>query len=257
MIALKFQQAAEILVQRRLRNEIGDRLPVELRPQSNEQALKIQRVQMEHMTRNHLDTVGGWKCCLPFDGNYVVAPLFSRTIHHHSPCPIQLDQGVCKIEPEIAFRFKDSLPSGRKAYSEQEVMDALEGAYMALELIQDRYHSYEEVPFLEHLADNLLNQGVFIGPELPLKKVLKASKIKFNITLDDSVQSDIKGKHPNQLPQTPLLWLVNYLNRSGQGIQAGQEVITGSYAGVLTVKEKEDFTIEYKGLGSMTLRFNE
>lgn len=242
-------QAARILVERRHKKMLSARLSKELRPETSEQALAIQQVVIDTIG----DDVGGWKCSLPNTDNLIAAPIFSRTLCNQSPCHIELDNGACKIEPEIAFVFKDTMPAQSEAYSEESIVAALGGAHLVLELIRNRYLPAEEVSFPEHLADCLLNQGLYIGPSIDLQQALVTSDLEF--TLSQTEVKVISGKHPNHYPKHPLIWLVNFLSQRGIDIQAGQIVTTGSYAGVLDVQPNLNFTLQFGELGTISLMF--
>lgn len=127
----------------------------------------------------------------------------------------------------------------------------MSGTHMALELIEKRYYGSEEVTYLENLADCLFNQGMYLGPAIPMNRASHAAEIDFVLT--QGVAKPLKGKHPNHSPILPVLWLANFLRERGMGIQAGQVVITGSFAGVHEVQPNREFSIEYSGLGNMAL----
>jgi 2-keto-4-pentenoate hydratase len=65
-----------------------------------------------------------------------------------------------------------------------------------------------------------------------------------------------QGQHPDIHPRAPLYWLVEFLRSRGEGIVAGQAVITGSFAGVIEVPLNTNIRIDYAGLGSMEVSFN-
>jgi len=245
----QIETAAGFLIERRHNESARDRLAQAMRPATNEDALAIQKAIMEQMG----DTVGGWKCVLPAGETLNVAPIFANTIHRQSPCPILLDKGVCRIEPEIAFRFKQDLPPRDTEYGDDEIMAALAGAQLALELIQNRYAGTEEVSYLENLADCLFNQGMYLGPEIPLDKAINSPEIDF--VLSQGEASTFKGKHPNNGPIRPVLWLANFLRQQGIGIKAGQLVITGSFDGVHEVEADREMSLAYGGLGSIAVKF--
>lgn len=256
------EAAAQALLARRLNQQITGPLPSEQRPATVEEALAIQQSLIQQMALAG-QGVGGWKCALPIaiDGLEnvpVIAPIFSSSIYTGSPCPIQLDQGVCKIEPEIAFRFGRDLPCRGEPYSEQAILDALSGAHLALELILSRYAQPDSISYLEHLADCLFNQGLFVGPPITLEQACAASEVRFLLT-DPSLEGGsrkIAGKHPSVYPQLPVFWLVNFLTQRGISIKAGQQVITSSYAGVLELQPDVDFSLAYEKYGEITLRFD-
>ncbi|WP_299195518.1 hypothetical protein [uncultured Amphritea sp.] len=255
------EAAAQALLTRRLNQQITGPLPSEQRPATVEEALAIQQSLIQQMALAG-QGVGGWKCALPIaiDGLEnvpVIAPIFSSTLYTGSPCPIQPDQGVCKIEPEIAFRFGHDLPHRGEPYSEAEILNAMSGAHLALELILSRYAEPDSVSYLEHLADCLFNQGLFVGPQITVEQACAASEIRFVLTdasLDEGCRQ-IAGKHPSIYPQLPLFWMVNFLTQRGIDIKAGQLVITSSYAGVLELQPDVDFSLAYEKYGEILLRF--
>jgi len=242
----QIDSAASFLIERRRDDVARGRLAPELRPSTNADALAIQKAIMDKMG----DEVGGWKCVLPNSDIINVAPIFAATICDSSPCPIQLDNGVCRIEPEIAFKFKKDLPDRGRDYSEDEIIDALAGAHLALELIQNRYAGTEDVSYLENLADCLFNQGVYLGPVITLDKAISSAQLDFVLTQGDN--TSFTGHHPNKGPLLPVLWLVNFLITQGLHIKAGQVVITGSFAGVHEVLPATRFTLEYTGLDTLS-----
>ncbi len=125
---------------------------------------------------------------------------------------------------------------------------------MALELMQGRYADGIDVPFNEKLADGLLNQGLFIGPEISKSDAYNASKI--NITVKQGEQKQqFAGTHPNTLPQIPLYWLINFMSKRGSSFKAGEAIITGSYAGIVEVAFAQPTEIEYENLGKYTVEF--
>lgn len=249
----RYQQAAKELLDNRQKNAANDRLMLQLRPENCEQSLQIQT----EIVNLRSDEVAGWKCLLPLNENQlVVAPIFSDTICSGKQCALFADKNKVRIEPEIAFILAVDLPAKNTGYSEAEIDEAVQGCFMALELIQDRFAEDETPSFYEKLADCLVNQGLFIGPEIDKQRAYLASEIKIDISQSDNQQS-FNGKHPNQLPQKPLYWLINYMSKRGVAFKAGQAIITGSYAGVVEVEFNALTTVNYTGLGKYQLTFEE
>ena len=247
----KFSQAATQLLNRRVAGTKAECLDAEIRPDSIDDALAVQA----EMIMQRRDPVGGWKTLLPpAEDQLVVAPIFAQTINHGAVCKLFADNKVARIEPEIAFVLGKDLPAQQEDYSQAEIDDALEGCYMALELMQDRFQEDSGVEFYERLADCLVNQGLFIGPEIDKELAYAASEITINVSQADSKQT-FAGKHPNQLPQNPLYWLINFMSKRGTDFKAGQAIITGSYAGIVEVEFDKQTEIEYVGLGKYSVEF--
>ena len=248
----KFSQAATQLLSRRMAGAKAARLDPQIRPNSIADALAVQA----EMIMQRSDPVGGWKALLPpAENRLVVAPIFAQTINRGATCKLLADNNVARIEPEIAFVLGKDLPAQQQDYSQAQIDDALEGCYMALELMQARFLENSGVEFCEKLADCLVNQGLFIGPEIDRELAYSASEITINVSQAQNRQT-FSGKHPNQLPQNPLYWLINFMSKRGTGFKAGQAIITGSYAGIIELQFDMPTEIEYVGLGKYVVEFN-
>ena len=247
-------EAAEILVARRRAGTQGEVLPASCRPQSLDAALAIQSAVTQAWCEQMDDSIGGWKCLLPSPDRWVVAPIYTRTIDSVPPVALWPKGELARIEPELAFFFSIDLPARAEPYNEAEVDAAIARTHMALELINSRYADPSQCEFPDMLADSLVNQGLFIGPQVDSEAARGASS--FTISVSALGQTNLhQGTHPNTHPRAPLYWLVEFLRSRGLGIEAGQAVITGSFAGVIEVPLNTDIRINYAGLGEMLVSF--
>jgi len=251
------QEAAAILVERRQTGTQGERLPESCRPTSLDQAIAIQVAVTERWCEQEDDSIGGWKCLLPPEGKLIVGPIYTRTID--SVAPVSLwskpsDSKIARIEPELAFFFGRDLPLRAQPYTAAEVDAAISRTHLALELINCRYTDPTQCTFPEMLADGLVNQGLFIGPQVDNELARNASEFTLIVGQNDEFSSH-NAEHPNANPRAPLYWLAEFLRSRGQGIVAGQAVITGSFAGVLEVPMNTEITLDYVGLGKMEVSF--
>jgi 2-keto-4-pentenoate hydratase len=248
-------EAARILVQRRILGSQEGRLPEACRPQTLDQALVIQAAVTETWCEQMDDSIGGWKCLLPPEDKLVVGPIYTRTIDSVPPISLWPKGDRARIEPELAFFFGQDLPTRAEPYTPADVDAAIVRTHMALELINSRYTDPASCEFPEMLADGLVNQGLFIGPPVDSDTARSASSFTITLTCANGEVIERQGQHPNTHPRAPLYWLVEFLRSRGQGIVAGQAVITGSYAGVIEVPLNTDIQIAYAGLGSMQVSF--
>jgi 2-keto-4-pentenoate hydratase len=243
-------QAASILAQRRLKGEQGSVLPEALRPLDANAALAIQASVSQQLG----ERIGGWKCGLVADHPVLMAPIHDGTIHTTSPCPVFAGAGMVRIEPELAFILRHDLPARSDPYSPAEVDAAIARVHLALELIGSRYTDPAALSFADNLADGLLNQGLLIGPEINAA-ARAVDRIAIRVQRDDGSDMTLDGKHPNGNPRAPLYWLAEFLRSRGAGLQAGQAVITGSYAGSFDVPVGQDITMQFGELGQLAVRF--
>lgn len=247
------KQVAAELLKRRTASPDTQRLDEAMRPLNTEQALSVQF----EMIDLHTDHVGGWKCLLPLSNDkLVLAPIFSNTIQHGEVCELFKDRGAARIEPEIAFILGKALPANSDGYSEQQINDAIGSCHMALELMQSRFSEESGAEFHEKLADGLMNQGLFIGPEIQREKAFSAGNIDISIVQGDNQQQFV-GLHPNTLAQTPIYWFINYMTRRGIHFKAGEAIITGSYCGIVNVGFSVPTTISYADIGEYSVEFRE
>lgn len=251
------QEAAAILVERRQTGTQGDRLPESCRPTNTEEALAIQAAVTERWCDLEDDSIGGWKCLQPVGDKIIVGPIYTRTIDSVAPVALWPKPGtndVARIEPELAFFFGQDLPAREQPYTPAEVDAAISRTHLALELINCRYTDPGQCEFPDMLADGLVNQGLFIGPQVDSELARNAGEFTLNVSKNGELSTH-QAKHPNTHPRAPLYWLAEFLRSQGQGIVAGQAVITGSFAGVLEVPMNTDISLEYVGLGRLEVSF--
>jgi 2-keto-4-pentenoate hydratase len=243
--------AAAILVSRRRSGEQGSRLPEYCRPAGLDAALAIQAA----VTAQLGDSVAGWKCGLPAADRVVLAPIYASTVQSGPSCLVRVRKSRARVEPELAFVLGRNLPVRDMPYTQAEVDAAVAHTHLALELIDSRYQDDEQISFAEQLADGLVNQGLFIGPKVDSEEAGAARELAIRISRAGGVASTLDGQHPSTNPRAPLYWLAEYLRSRGESLQAGQTVITGSYAGSIDLPVEEDITIQFGNLGMLAVSF--
>lgn len=243
--------AASILAARRRSGEQGPRLPEGCRPLDVDTALAVQAAVTEQLG----ERIGGWKCGTPSEGRVVLAPIYAGTMHVSSPCAAWARDAQVRVEPELAFILGRDLPARDTPYTPVEIDAAIARTHLALELIGSRYSDPSGVTFAENLADGLLNQGLFIGPQVDGEKARTAATMAIRVMSGTAQPINLEGRHPNAEPRAPLYWLAEFLRSRGKGLQAGQAIITGSYAGSFDLPAGQDILIEYGSLGRLTVRF--
>lgn len=247
--------AAAILVDRRIKGIQAERLPEACRPQTLEQALAIQAAVTQQWCEQMDDSIGGWKCLQPPVDKIVVGPIYTSTINTVGPISLWPKGDRARIEPELVFIFGQDLPPRAEPYTTADVDAAIARSHMALELMNTRYAEPTSCEHVEMLADGLVNQGMFIGPEVDGNNARGASSFTITATCANGEVIERQGQHPNTHPRAPLYWLAEFLRSRGEGIVAGQAVITGSYAGIIEVPLNTDIEINYAGLGTMQVSF--
>lgn len=242
-----FAEAAKTLLSRRVAGTKAPRLEESQRAQSIDDALATHAEMMK------LQTVVGWKCLLPpAEDKVIVAPVFNVQ-QGSDVAELFEDKGVARVEPEIGFVLCKDLPVKDEDYTEAEIVDAIGAAHMALELMQSRYADDAGQSFYESLADGMVNQGIWLGPEIDKAAAIDASEIK--ITVTDEAVRELDGVHPNPRAIDGLVWLINYMGKRGVSFKAGEAVITGSFKGIVNMSFDQPTTVAYEGFGEYTVTF--
>jgi 2-keto-4-pentenoate hydratase len=245
--------AARYLIAARRDQRAGDRIPEACRPADVEAALGIQRRVAEMLGL----PVGGWKCSVPSaERKVAAAPIFAPTITSDSPFRILPVGGKARIEPEIAFVIDRDLPTRTTSYSDVEVRAAIRETRVVLELLGSRYADAGAVTFPELLADNIANQGLFVGPVVQHGLELPLGAFPVAIDASDGALLARDGRHPDGHPLLPLVWLANYLAQQRGGLLAGQIVTTGSYCGAVDVPLDTALTVSFGDFGRISVRFS-
>lgn len=244
--------AARHLVAARTARRPGDRLPEACRPAAIKDALAIQERVRELLRAE----IGGWKCSLPTAAREIAAaPIFAPTITSNSPCTILPIEGKARIEPEIAFVIGRDLPPRATPYSDAEVRAAVRETRTVLELIGPRYADPAAVTYAEFLADNIANQGLFVGPVVADRLELTLEAFRLSILTSNRSLLVRDGEHPDHHPLRPLVWLANHLASRGAGLTAGQVVTTGSYCGMVDVPLDTPLVVAFGDLGRLSVQF--
>lgn len=243
-------QAAIELIARRRRGELAGRLPETLRPRDVDAGWQIQ----QQVSRCLGSRVAGWKCALPGEGKLVVAAIYENAVyetHHAVLLAHRTMQHEARFEPEIAYVLAHDLPPQALAYTPDEIDAAVLHARCALEVIGSRYNNDAEIPFAEQLADGLFHTGLVLGPVVD-----DCNWQDFELTVEVAgAVAKYVACHPDGHPRAGLYWLANFLSARGTGLQAGQAVITGSLAGVLTLPAGKTITFRYGNLAHSEFEF--
>ena len=247
LTADQINQAASHFVHARRTSTPGLMLPEVCRAKDNDSALAIQRRTLELLGEN----IGGWKCGVP-NPTLIIAPLTASSIVRSTqigstPCAVPPPIGL--IEPEIAFVMARDLPARAAPYSDAEIRGAIGEAHMVLELLGSRFADRLSAAPLDMLSDMYNNYGLLVGPKIENVFDLSLEKLHVTIRTDDKVLFEADRPHPSGHPMKAFTWLVHFLNQHGEGVQAGQTITTGSYAGIVEAPIGTPLHVELGGVG--------
>lgn len=218
-------------------------------PPDAEGAWAVQKLLMQRAGGQ----IGGWKCATPPGKPTSGAMIDAQTVTGSGARWSVTPGEKIGIETEIAFRFARALPARAAPYSEAEVLDAVAGAFPAIEMVVSRYIDPSKVTLLEAIADNVANAGLVCGADVPGWRNMDLAKLVVRQTYAGQVQVEQAGGNPSGGPFAPLVWLANFLPSVGLQIEAGQVVTTGSCTGLLWVESHQRVTGSFAGMGEVVV----
>jgi 2-keto-4-pentenoate hydratase len=155
------------------------------------------------------------------------------------------------VEAEIAFVMKHELAG--PGITVPRALQAVEGAVPALELIDFR-HSGKPVG-TDVIADGVYAKAIVVGGALtPMSGFDLALEglvyEQSGVVVATSTAFEVMGN-----PLNSLAWIANHLGARGQGLRAGDVVMSGSVSKILSVKAGDSVRATFTRLGSVSVKF--
>jgi 2-keto-4-pentenoate hydratase len=250
LIAKTALAAAELLIEARKSGPIND-LPDNCRPTNIGDVYAI-----HDAVAAKLGPVLGWKVgAKNATAEPVCAPLLAGTIYQS---PVQLDPQkftMRGMESEIAFRFASDLPMRDEPYSTDQVIDAIDMAFPAIEINETRYVDSDALDPMTKLADNILNGALILGPPWSKWHDLVVADQLVEMRFDNKLLYSHKGGNNAVDILRLVVWIANHKRKKGPGIAAGQVVTTGSWTGLHKAGTAKQVVTSFPGIGDVTVNF--
>lgn len=243
------EEAAGLLVRARSGPRLA-RLPEPCHPATVAEAHAIQEAAAAQLG----EAIGGWKVALTPDGEVARGALVqSRVVPSGASLPAS-QVPLLGVECEVAFRFERALPARTAPYGYEEVAAAVT-AFLAIEVVDSRFHTYPATPLLDRIADFMSNGAFVRGADIAAWRSVDLVRLDVELVVDgESVVRQVGG-HNAKDPLLPALALVNALRTEG-GVAAGKVVTTGTYTGLHHVKPGQAVQAIFHGVGSVAIRFD-
>ena len=166
---------------------------------------------------------------------------------------------VPRLEVELAFRLCEPLRG--PGVTMLDVLNATDWVMPALELIdarieiEDRDTGARRTVF-DTIADNAANAAIILGgqpvrpDDVDLARV--GATLHRNEVIEDSgVAAAVLGH-----PATGVAWLANRLAQVGEGLEAGEIVLGGSFTAPVAARAGDSFYANYGELGVIAVAFD-
>jgi 2-oxo-hept-3-ene-1,7-dioate hydratase len=163
-----------------------------------------------------------------------------------------------RIEAEIAFMMKAPLKG--KDVTRDDVLAATESVAPSLEILDTRVLRADPASrktriITDTISDNAANAGIVLGNQRHRIDAFDLRWIGAIVKRDGVVEETGLGAGVLDDPVTGILWLVHRLAQYGQGIEAGQILLSGSFIRPIEAPHGSVFDADFGPFGNVSLKF--
>ena len=254
--------AAKVIAGARRKRTPLKSLADELAPQDEAEGYRIQRA-VHDLLLPHLGAFVGYKigCTSPVMQQYLDIPhpcaggVFAKGVHDSGASLRAGDYVRVGVECEIAVRIARDLPPSEAPFTAEWVAEAIEAYYPAIEIVDDRYVKWETMGAPTLVADDFFAAGCVLGAPVARTEVPDLREVTGRAVVNGNEVSRGTGADVLGHPHNALAWLANHLAASGEGLRAGQIVLTGSLVKTLWLDAGDKVMMELSGLGTVEITF--
>jgi 2-keto-4-pentenoate hydratase len=237
-----------------------DQLPGECRPETHADGYAVQA----EVARLSGQSIAGWKIAatsaagqrhIGVDGPFAGRLLSNRVIEAGALVP--LDRNIMKVaEAEFAFRFGASLTPRHPPFDVDVVLDAVEALLPAIEVPDSRYTDFARVGAPQLIADTACACWVIFGDDAPpdwRDRDLAAHRVSASrngAPAGQGIGANVLGD-----PRVALTWIANELATIGEGLRAGDIVITGTCVTPVSIAIGDRVRMDFGELGAIEASF--
>lgn len=235
-------------------------LQAALRPGSRAEGYAIQAL----LEKQSAAPVRGWKIAatstagqrhINVDGPLAGRLLAEKIVPEGQPVALGANR-MLVAEIEFVFRMGQSLPPRPAPYTLDEVMDAVAGLHLGIEIPDSRFLDFTAAGAAQLIADNACADQFILGPEVTAdwrSRDLAAHAVQGRTgrgTVHDGRGANVLGD-----PRIALTWLANELSRFGAVLGEGQIVTTGTCVVPLPIAPGDIVAGDYGDFGMLQASF--
>ena len=163
-----------------------------------------------------------------------------------------------RVEAEIAFLMAHDLSGA--SITREEVIAATAHVAPSLEILDTRILRSDPATgqariITDTVSDNAANAGVVLGPQRHTLDSHDLRRVGAIVKRDGIVEETGLGAGVLDDPVTGILWLVQRLARYGQGLSAGDIVLSGSFIRPIEAPPGSRFHADFGPFGQVSLSF--
>ena len=253
-------QAAALLLKHWRSETMLDFLPDDLAPRTRADGYRIGA----EIAAQSGDRVIGWKIAATSEAGQhhinVDGPIAGRILSRRllpANGTVTLGKNQMRVaEGEFAFSFAKALPKRAEPYSTTEVMEAVAGLHLSIEVPDSRYSDFTKVGAPHLIADSACASWLMLGDAVDHAwRGIDLSAHRVTAMKNGKEVASGTGKAVLGDPRDALAWLVNEVANHCGGILAGDRVTTGTCITPVVIAPGDLVTVDYGVLGSMSVRF--
>jgi 2-keto-4-pentenoate hydratase len=181
--------------------------------------------------------------------------VFAKGVHQSGVSLRAKDFVRVGVECEIAVRLARDLLPTEEPFTAEWVAEAIDAYHPAIEIVDDRYVKWETLGAPTLIADDFFAAGCVLGKPVPRSAAPDLLKVIGRAVINGAEAGQGTGADVLGHPHHALAWLANHLAASGNGLRAGEIVLTGSLVKTVWLKSGDKVMMELKGLGKVEVAF--
>jgi 2-keto-4-pentenoate hydratase len=192
----------------------------------------------------------GWKVGAPRpDATPSCAPILPGGVWM-APCSAIAVPEPIGFEVEIAFRLGPAFAPAATPPARAAILEAVASAHVAMELCVPRLIDGPKSPPLANLADNGMNFGFILGPEVANWRDIDGARQRAEALVDGDVIATSTGGHTHGDIVALLVWLVGHAVTRRGGLPGGAVVAAGAWTGLHWISAPARIGANFAGLGA-------
>jgi 2-keto-4-pentenoate hydratase len=253
--------ATAIAVARRNRTPLKP-LSADVAPQTEADGYRIQEA-LRDLLAAEFGALVGYKigCTSAVMQEYLDIPhpcggsVFAKGVHDSGASLRAADFVRVGVECEIAVKLASDLAPSAAPFTADTVAQAI-GAYLpAIEIVDDRYADWQILGAPTLVADDFFAAGCVLGKPVARSAAPDLLDVIGRAVINDTEIARGTGADVLGHPHNALAWLANHLAADGNGLRAGQIVLTGSLVKTIWLNAGDRVTMDLSGLGRVEVAF--
>jgi 2-keto-4-pentenoate hydratase len=178
--------------------------------------------------------------------------VLAKRLHRSGAAICRADFGRLGLEFEIAVRLKSDVPASASPLTPAAIAPHIDGVGAAIEVVDDRAADYSNLDVRSLVADNSWNAGIVVSnfaSKWPDLETVLGKAAENGAPVGEGRGRDILGH-----PFNSVAWLAAHLAARGEGLKAGQIVMTGSVMKTVFPTEDANYRFDLEGLGSVEVQ---